>query len=815
MKRITIGLLLAALAGGVTSVTTLATGSLFFWKDRPRHFQFPLNTRSFQRVATLGNYLNNGSDAGRETVSEIIAATANGRTLVYTDAVRGTIGFIDITRPSSPRPLGVLNLDANPGDDVTHSPTSVDVLGNRYALVAVDTTSGDFAHPSGHLVVVDISNPSAPVAVGAPIDLGGQPDSVKISPDERFVAIAIENQRNEDLCVGGGFDGTEADEDDCVAGGGALGVLPQGPAGFLAVIALNGPPASWVRRDVQLTGLARYAPGDPEPEFVDVNSRNEAVVTLQENNHVAVVDLATRRVKSHFPAGAVTLQGVDAVEDGVMALTDTLRNVVREPDAVAWVPGLLGTYQIATANEGDLFGGSRGFSLFRSNGAVAYDSGTSVEEIAVQHGHYPEGRSDAKGTEPEAIVYARFGFEDYLFVGSERGNFVAVYTLDLLGRPRFDQLLPAPMGPEGLLAIPERNLLVVSGEVDLEGVAARSNVMIYQLKPGPPLYPQILSDDSDGSPIPWSALSGMAAVPWRQNSLLAVWDAAYTKSAILQIDASETPAIVTGSMTIEPGTIGTGNYDPEGIAVAPDQTMWVASEGNATDTVPNRLLKLDSQGHVLAEIGLPANIVACRAATAGAVARRTLGSGFEGIAVLPGPGNRYRLAVAQQRGWNYTTPACEALDDDGGGFNALGEPNWTRIWIYDPAANTWGHVAWELAPLTPDAAWTGLSEITVLTGGALMLVERDNLTGDFAGLKTLARVGANAATDGVIHHGEKSVYDLLPHLLATNGWITDKVEGAAVTPSGRVFVSTDNDGLDDWSGETWFFGLGRLQQLFD
>jgi hypothetical protein len=41
------------------------------------------------------------------------------------------------------------------------------------------------------------------------------------------------------------------------------------------------------------------------------------------------------------------------------------------------------------------------------------------------------------------------------------------------------------------------------------------------------------------------------------------------------------------------------------------------------------------------------------------------------------------------------------------------------------------------------------------------------------------------------------------------------MEGVAVTATGRTFVVTDNDGLDDWSGETWFFDLGRYWDLFD
>ncbi|MEZ5287254.1 MAG: esterase-like activity of phytase family protein [Vicinamibacterales bacterium] len=815
MKRFTIGLMLAALLAGITSVTTEASFPWSFRRARP--VQRVDRDKSFRRIATFGDYRNvSPADAADETVSEITAATADGRTLVYTDAVRGTIGLIDITNPAQPQPLGVFPLDADPDDAIEHSPTSVDVLGNHYALVAVDTTSGDFANPSGYLLVVDISNPAAPFAAAPPIDLHGQPDSLKISADRRFAAIAIENQRNEDLCVGGTFDGTEADEDDCVDGGGALGVLPQLPAGFLSVIRLAGPPSGWTPAAVDLTGLAGYAPGDPEPEFVDINHRNEVVVTLQENNHVVIVDLPTLAVTGHFPAGTVTLDGVDTADDGVIALTDVLTDVPREPDAVTWVPGPRGIDRIGTANEGDLFGGSRGFSIFGQDGSVVYDSGTSFEQLAVRHGHYPDGRSDNKGSEPESIVQARFAGQEYLFVGSERGSFVAVYVLDGLGQPHFKQLLPAPLGPEGLLAIPQRDL---ARRVRGDRPRGRRRALHGDDLPARGRRAGLSADpvgrrrDRVAHPLVGAVRHGGGAR--EPDSVLAVWDSAYSTSRIVHIDASDSPAVITEALTIVPGAVGTGDYDPEGIAIAPDLSLWVASEGNASDSRPNRLMKVDpASGLVLAEVGLPAEIVACRAATTGTVPRRTLGSGFEGVTVLPGEGGRYRLAVAQQRGWNYTTPECEDLDDDAGGFNALGEPNWTRIWIYDPFTGAWSHVAWELAALTPNAAWIGLSEITRLPEGDFIVVERDNLTGDFAVLKTLVKVGAGALADGVISAGEKSVYDLVPHLRATNGWITDKVEGVAVNGGGRVLVSTDNDGVDDWNGETWFFKLRQCWTLF-
>ena len=159
----------------------------------------------FQRVATLPNYLNDTDIAG-QSVSEIIASTRSGTGLVYTDALLGEIGFIDITDPSAPVGGGKLVVGGES--------TSVAVLGDNLALVAVNT-SASFAEPSGHLAVVDIEAR----AILAELPLGGQPDSVAINSSGRFAAIAIENERDEEVVV------------DDVEGG-----LPQAPAGFLAIV---------------------------------------------------------------------------------------------------------------------------------------------------------------------------------------------------------------------------------------------------------------------------------------------------------------------------------------------------------------------------------------------------------------------------------------------------------------------------------------------------------------------------------------------------------------------------------------------------
>ncbi|MGH3839442.1 MAG: hypothetical protein ACRDSF_27640, partial [Pseudonocardiaceae bacterium] len=328
----------------------------------------------FDRVATLPVFCNSSPE--QHTVAEIASATEDGRLVVYTDSPAARIGFVHLADVAAPRPDGVLPM---PGE-----PTSMKIVGDL-ALVAVNTSTS-FTEPSGRLVVVDVRTR----AIVAERDLGGQSDSVDVSPNGRYAAVVIENERDEDVNDG---------------------ALPQLPAGFLAI--------------VDLTGLAGVVPEDPEPEFVSINSRNQVVVTLQENNHIVVVDLASGRVVTDFTAGNGTASGVDTVEDGTIRLDGTV-TVPREPDGVAW----LDDRYVATADEGDLVGGSRTWTVFDTDdGSVVYSSGGELDQLAARYGQYPEGRAENKGVEPEDIAVATYGWQRYVFVGMERTNLVAVYRV--------------------------------------------------------------------------------------------------------------------------------------------------------------------------------------------------------------------------------------------------------------------------------------------------------------------------------------------------------------------------------------------------
>ena len=394
-------------------------------------------------------------------------------------------------------------------------PTSLVVRGS-HVLVAIHDSSGNFEAPSGRLVVVDLKEKTR-VAVRT-FQLAAQPDSLGHSPNQRYGALVLENQRNEDLNDG---------------------LLPQLPSGALQIIDFSGNPSKWSLRVADLSAVAAHAHegGDLEPEYVDINNDNLAAVTFQENNHLAVIDLRTGTTLSEFSAGSVQLRNVDTEEDDLITFGSDPRSR-REPDGVAWID----SDSFATANEGDYedaagnAGGGRGFTVFNVGGSVEYESAETFEHWLASAGHYNEGRSENKGVEPESVEVGNFRGTDFLFVASERSNVVGVYNVDA-GTPKAVQLLPTGIGPEGLKAIPNRDLFVASTETDVADVGIPTMINIYTYAKGAGNYPMISSaDDSEGNPIPWVALSGMVGDPDDPSKIYAVSDAFLAKGFVYTID---------------------------------------------------------------------------------------------------------------------------------------------------------------------------------------------------------------------------------------------------------------------------------------
>ncbi len=750
--------------------------------DETSYICQPNNERNFNRIATFPvcKQFDAACDDDTETVAEISTVSEDGLTIIYTDSPGNQLGFVDIADPENPVALGLLAL---PGE-----PTSVATAG-RYVLAGANTST-DFITTSGSLEVVDVATQT----IVQSIDLGGQPDSLAVSPDGRYAAVAIENERDEDL---------------------GDGEPPQLPAGFVVVIDMTGAPDAWTTTNVSLTGVPDLFPTDPEPEYIDINSENVAVVTMQENNHLALIDLASATVTNDFSAGSANITNIDVTEEdpALISLTESTGSIPREADGVSWITDQL----FATADEGDLNGGTRGFTIYNTDGDIVYTSGNLLDHVAVALGHYPDDRSGNKGNEPENIEVGTYGNDRYLFVNSERSSLVFVFNVNDAANPTLTQVLPTALGPEGSLGIPSRNLLVVSSEEDDRGDKFRGGLNIYKLDVQEPQYPTLKSDID--APIAWGALSGLAADTLVDGILYAVEDSFYQQNRIFEIDITQKPSMLRSATRVldnngvfaaidavdlaDPGVVdddptrievfdeadldalinddGSVNIDPEGIAKASDGGFWIASEGSGTIGDAGRpinslnfIFKTDASGVIEDVITLPAEMNAIQ-----------FRFGFEGIAEYDGA-----AYVTFQRPWG-------------------GEDN-VRIGVYDVASESWSFLFYKLdAPESPAGGWVGLSDITSLGGGEFLVLERDNQGGPDARVKRLYRIDVTGLNNGDVVT-KTLVDDLMDNLATPGGPIAEKIEGSAVTLSGNVWIVNDNDGVDDNSGETQLMNLGDI-----
>lgn len=713
--------------------------------------------------------------------AEIVTATPDGMTLAYTNAVTGGVEFVDITVPTRPRLLGSVDVSG----EVTHpgkgDPTSVAITPNgKYAIVAVIDTEDPLADYPGALVFIDVATRT----IAGKIDIGVGPDAVRVTPDGSKVLVAIEDE----------------------------GATASPRPGSLQVVSIDYEnPAASTLTTIPMTPDVGEHRADAQPEFIDVSADGTtAIVSLQENNAIAVIDLVTLTVTRYIDAGVAT-HDADLAEDGEISLSEPFAGR-REPDAVCLLPG---GRHFLTANEGDtsvvdgVYPGSRNFTLFDLDGTVVHDPGASFELLASRYGQYPDSRSAARGVEPEGCGAARFGQRDFAFVLGERNSSLTVLDVEEPTAPRVIQMLPAPFRPEGLVALPQRNLLVVAGEGD-GGLGG--GVWIYQAVSDPgavgSLGPNVFRGYSES--VPFGGISGGA---WNgvEGQLVTTPDNVFERQRIWTFALDEAShrmnlvdELLLSTATGEP----LAGYDPEGLSLNPEGGYVIATEGaarnggstsGACDGVPtqrNRLLFVTPEGRLDAsvnETGIVDLPCAAQGDPNGIDWTALTGNGFEGVAVvdtLPDAPGGLKAYVAFQR------PLSGGVDAG----------NTTRIGEYDVDGGTWNFYFYTLEPNhAGPAANVFLSDIAHLGGDEFVVVERDQRRTGTAGIK---RLYAFRLSTGAVNDSAKPVTKVLAADLLHTSFRFDfeKVETVAVTPRG-TYVINDNDGGEE---AQVFYRIGPL-----
>ena len=171
LKFASLSAALALIAG--TSSISFANWNTKYWA----------NEKNFNRISSfnVSDNIPKGLKSTTKTSSEVVTASDDGKTLMYTDSDLGVVGLVDISDPAKPKALGIVELEAEP--------TGIAALGNNIYIGS--NTSESYTNPSGALVQINLDKRRAVKEC----DLGGQPDSVFVSPDGSFLAVAIENER--------------------------------------------------------------------------------------------------------------------------------------------------------------------------------------------------------------------------------------------------------------------------------------------------------------------------------------------------------------------------------------------------------------------------------------------------------------------------------------------------------------------------------------------------------------------------------------------------------------------------------------------
>lgn len=283
-------------------------------------------------LTPLGTF---STDAFAESAAEIVTYDARTERAFVVNAHQGTIDVLDISDPSDPEK--VETLDA-PGAN------SVDV---HDGLVAV-AQEADTTTENG---VVSFFDGESLERTGR-VTVGALPDMLTFTPDGQHVLVANEGEP-EGYCDG------QVD-----------------PEGSVSVVDMaDGAEAAEVRTadfrsfdgqkgDLREAGVRIFGPGasvaqDLEPEYIaPKGDGSTAMVTLQENNAVGILDIASATITEIVPLGlkdhGTEGQGIDPSDrDDEIAIAPHPVKGMFMPDAVEGFTAADGEDYVVTANEGD------------------------------------------------------------------------------------------------------------------------------------------------------------------------------------------------------------------------------------------------------------------------------------------------------------------------------------------------------------------------------------------------------------------------------------------------------------------------------
>lgn len=301
-------------------------------------------TVALEKIATFTATDALGARLFDRGASEIPAFDPLSKRLFVVNAALKTVDVVNLANPASPVRIGQIDVSGL-GDSVN----SISIANGIVALAIEAPVKQDPGKVAFYRADADYTGFVAPLGS---VTVGALPDMLVFTPDGKRVLVANEGEPN------------SYGQPDSIDPEGSVSIIsvsnPAAPTvSTVSFAAFNGQEAELRDQGIRIFGPGASAAQDFEPEYIAISrDGKKAWVTLQENNALAIVDIATATVsklvplgyKDHFLAG----NELDTSDNnGSNSIVTRPVFGMYQPDAIAAFESGGKTWLI-TANEGDV-----------------------------------------------------------------------------------------------------------------------------------------------------------------------------------------------------------------------------------------------------------------------------------------------------------------------------------------------------------------------------------------------------------------------------------------------------------------------------
>lgn len=298
------------------------------------------------------------------SAAEIVEYHSASQRIFVVNARSGKVDIIDahllgnVTTATAPLALnnldklGELDVAKDVGLSSMGSVNSVSISGNLLAAaIERGDAAGNKTQANGYVAFYQLNGNDAPQYLSA-VEVGALPDNVVFSHDGKTVLVANEGEPNQDYSL---------DPEGSVAIIAIADGKPAATATLVTFTEFNQGNARYneITKDIKINGPMATVAQDLEPEYISVSPDNSrAFVSLQENNAIAVIDIANAKVAKILPLGlkdyGLNVNKIDASDKDDMINLQAYTGVygMYQPDTLASYRWNNADF-IVTANEGD------------------------------------------------------------------------------------------------------------------------------------------------------------------------------------------------------------------------------------------------------------------------------------------------------------------------------------------------------------------------------------------------------------------------------------------------------------------------------